>query len=276
MRLRSLLQKVNQSMDNGMVSILMPSFNSEAYLEQAIISVVCQTYEEWELLICDDGSSDSSSEIAKKWAARDGRIIALKNWNNKGAAGARNTCLNVARGRYIAFLDSDDFWHQSKLERQITHMESSGCPFSYSYYDVIDESGRFLHTVKTPPEISLRHLSISNFIPCLTVIYDGLRFGKVEQPNIEKRNDFALWLTIFHHSGFTNASCIQESLASYRQNSYGLSSGKRDALRYFTLCLVRYGKHSRLSSLVLSGIYLVVILIKKKLPKLYNWVVIKL
>lgn len=258
------------------VSIIMPSFNSEAYLEQAILSVVSQTYDRWELLICDDGSTDLSSEIAEKWAERDGRIRALKNHYNKGAAGARNTCLNVSRGRYIAFLDSDDFWHQSKLEKQISYMKSSGCTFSYTYYDVIDESGLFLHTIKTPRQVSLKHLSVSNFIPCLTVIYDSFILGKVEQPNIKKRNDFALWLTIFHQRGFTNASCIQESLASYRQNSYGLSSGKKDALKYFTLCLIRYGNHSRLSSLVFSGIYLVVVLIKKKFPTFYNWAVVKL
>ena len=263
-------------MDNVEVSVLMPSFNSEEYLEQAIASVVSQSYERWELLICDDGSSDSSSEIAVKWSVRDERIIALKNCKNKGAAGARNTCLNVARGRYIAFLDSDDFWHQSKLEKQIAYMKSSGCIFSYSYYDVIDESGMFLHTIKTPREVTLNHLSVSNFIPCLTVIYDSFVLGKVEQPYIKKRNDFALWLKIFHQSGFTNASCIPESLASYRQNSYGLSSGKKDALKYFTLCLIRYGKHSRLSSLFFSGLYLVVVLLRKKFPTFYNWVVIKL
>lgn len=263
-------------MDNVEVSILMPSFNSEKYIERAIISVVSQSYERWELLICDDGSSDSSNEIAAKWAARDERIIALKNNRNKGAAGARNTCLNVARGRYIAFLDSDDFWHKSKLKKQIAYMKSFGCPFSYSYYDVIDESGMFLHTIKTPQELSLKHLSVSNFIPCLTVIYDSFILGKVEQPSIKKRNDFALWLNIFHKSDFTIASCIPESLASYRQNSYGLSSDKKDALKYFTLCLIRYGKHSRLSSLFLSGVYLVIVLVKKKLPALYNWAVVKL
>lgn len=269
-------RKALKLVDREKVSILMPSFNSEDYLDQAITSVVNQTYGNWELLICDDSSSDNSFIIAKKWASRDSRIRVLKNIKTKGAAGARNTSLQVAQGRYIAFLDSDDFWHKDKLQIQIKHMESTGSPFSFTYYNVIDETGSFLHTIKTPSKLTLKHLSVSNFIPCLTVVYDSLRFGKVQQPDIEKRNDFALWLTIFSRGDFTSGSCVKKSLATYRQNSYGLSSGKKDALKYFVICLVRYRKHSLFLSVFLSGFYLFIVFMKKKFPKLYNWAVIKI
>ncbi|MDC0576762.1 glycosyltransferase family 2 protein [Gammaproteobacteria bacterium] len=259
-----------------MVSILMPSFNSEEYIERAIVSVVSQSYERWELLICDDGSSDSSIEIAAKWAARDERIIALKNCNNKGAAGARNTCLNVARGRYIAFLDSDDLWLPDKLTLQLNFMRSESIAFSFSYHCVIDERDNQIASFKAPNKVDASLMRYSNFIPCLTAMYDTKILGKVIQPNIKKRNDFALWLKILNSGKVKHAHCLPVVTAKYRANSYGLSSKKLDTLHYYKICLKEFGGLSQLDAVFFSAIYAILGTVKAKIHFLYNYLVVKL
>lgn len=175
------------------VSILMPCYNSEAFVTAAVRSVQAQTFSDWELLICDDGSSDASLRVVKSLAECDGRITVLKKNGPKGAAGARNTCLSKANGRYIAFLDSDDLWLPSKLEKQIQFMNDTKQPFVFGYCQNISEDGDRLWVTKAPERVSFCKILLSNFIPCLTVIYDTKKLGKVYQPNIKKRNDFALW-----------------------------------------------------------------------------------
>ena len=174
--------------------------------------------------------------------------------------------LTSASGRYIAFLDADDFWHAEKLEKQIDHMKSTGSVFCVSYYNVIDENGEQGHIIKTPAKITFAHMMYSNFIPCLTAVYDSMATGKVPQPNI-KRNDFALWLTLFHVRAVKQATSIPVSLASYRQNSYGLSSSKRDALVFYFICLRKYGGRSFFSSLCFSLVYMLIVVLKKEPQK---------
>jgi teichuronic acid biosynthesis glycosyltransferase TuaG len=257
----------------NLVSIIMPCYNAEQFLESAILSVIGQDLQDWELLICDDGSADLSKEIMEKWSERDARIKVLENRYDIGAAGARNTSLDVACGRYIAFLDADDIWHPSKLKKQIQHMKATGSSFCLSYYDVMDEAGEYCYTMKTPSVITYRHMMYSNFIPCLTAVYDSAAIGKVKQPNIKKRNDYALWLTLFRERGVVSATAVCESLASYRQNNYGLSSSGLDALRYYYVCLRKYAGRTLFSSIYFSSLYLAIVLIKKIAPKIYNYVV---
>ena len=178
------------------VSIIMPCFNSAKYLDEAVYSVINQTFQDWELLICDDGSSDGSIKLAKAWAKRHKKIFFFHNKFEKGAAGARNTCLSNARGRYIAFLDSDDIWLPQKIESQLRFMADTNASFVFGYCENMSQGGVSRSVTKAPAAVSLKKLFISNFIPCLTVIYDSAVLGKVEQPYIERRNDFALWLKI--------------------------------------------------------------------------------
>ena len=259
--------------NTALVSVIMPCYNAELYIELAITSVVNQSFKEWELLICDDNSSDESLQIARKWAEKDSRIKVISNKFDKGAPGARNSCLEEACGRYIAFLDSDDIWNNNKLETQISHMQKNGSCFSVSYYDVINEQGRHSHVIKTPREITFRGMMYSNFIPCLTAIYDSQTLGKVVQPNVKKRNDYALWLTLFREKGVVKATSVPDVLASYRQNDYGLSSSKVDALRYYFICLRNYGGRTRISSIYFSAAYLILTLIKKRTPMIYNLII---
>ena len=260
-------------MSNVLVSIIMPCYNSAHFIGGAICSVVNQSYQDWELLICDDESTDGSRQIAEDWVSKDPRIKVLQNRFKKGAPGARNTSLSVARGRYIAFLDADDLWNFDKLEKQISHMRATGSLFSVTYYNVINEEGQHSHVVNTPNTITKRSMMYSNFVPCLTAVYDSGVLGKVYQPNIKKRNDYALWLTLFREKGVERATSFPEVLASYRQNGYGLSSSKFDALKYFFLCLRRYGGKSRISAVYFTCIYLMVTLIKKRFPRIYNFIV---
>lgn len=260
----------------SLVSIIMPCYNVAAFIEEAILSVINQTYRNWELLICDDGSCDGSAQISEEWARRHEQIYFFQNKFEKGAPGARNTCLSAAQGRYIAFLDSDDRWYPRKLEKQIDHMMKTGSVFCVSYYDLMDESGVHCHSVKTPNNITLLHMMYSNFIPCLTAVYDSMILGKVPQPSIKKRNDYALWLTLFKEKGVERATSFPESLAAYRQNGYGLSSSRRDALFFYFICLRKYAGRALIPSLYFLLIYMTVVFIKKRLPRVYNYLVVSL
>jgi teichuronic acid biosynthesis glycosyltransferase TuaG len=260
----------------SLVSIIMPCFNSEDFISSAIDSVLSQTYTNWELLVCDDKSEDKSLMVINKYIELDPRIKLISNCYSKGAPGARNSALDSASGRYIAFLDSDDMWYSKKLEQQISFMSNHQIAFCYSYHDVMDENGFLIGTYLAPSEVNLRKMKISNFIPCLTVVYDSKILGKIHQPAIEKRNDFALWLMILNGGAIKSAKCLPEVTAKYRSNSYGLSSNKFDSLFFFRRCLTEYGGCSKLEANFYSILYIILIIIKKKFINIYNWIAIKL
>ena len=115
-----------------LVSIITPMYNSENFVEEAILSVIKQSYTNWELLIIDDGSKDKSIEIVEKYLGRDNRIKLIKNTINKGASLTRNIGIEKSCGRYIAFLDSDDVWFPIKLEEQIKFMNDKKVALSFS------------------------------------------------------------------------------------------------------------------------------------------------
>ena len=257
------------------VSIIMPCFNSEKFIKFAISSVIEQTFDEWELLVCDDGSTDLTLLIAEKFSYQDHRVKIMKNKFEKGAAGARNTCLSRAKGRYIAFLDSDDIWLPSKLENQLRFMRNTNAPFVFGYCENISEKGDRISITKAPSKVSYLKLLFSNFIPCLTVIYDSQVFGKVKQPVIRKRNDYALWLCMLIRNRKMHALCFPEVVARYRVNGYGLSANKLSGIRYFYRCLRQYAK----LDIVTAGVYTVLAIMFKALktlsPTIYNFFVTK-
>lgn len=258
------------------VSIIMPSYNSEKFLSFSIDSVLAQTFKNWELIICDDGSTDKTACIAREYEELDHRITLIKNSYSKGASGARNSALNFASGRYIAFLDSDDIWYVDKLEKQISFMKKYQIAFCYSYYDLMDENSSFIGSYMAPIEVSSSKMKLSNFIPCLTAVYDSKVLGKVYQPEIKKRNDFALWLKILNGGIVDKAHCLPLVTAKYRRNSYGLSSNKLDSLLFFQRCLIDYGQCKTLEAYAYSIFYLMLIFIKKKFIDVYNLIVVRL
>lgn len=260
----------------GLVSIIMPCFNVEAFVDRAIVSVLRQTYNNWELLVCDDSSDDATNKILANFAKRDPRIRIVRQKFESGAAGARNSCIDVASGQYIAFLDADDEWMPFKLERQIEFMMDTGKPFVFGYCQNINEAGEEISITKAPHSVSFNKLMLCNFIPCLTVIYDSRMLGKTLQPHIKKRNDFALWLRILGDHRDVLAHCYPEVIARYRVNKYGLSANKISGIKYFYRCLRRYAGLNFATAIFCTFSAIGFKAMKTLSPRMYNLVVTKL
>lgn len=210
---------------NGLVSIIMPMYNSEKYLRESIESVLAQTYSNWELLIIDDFSKDQSLSIAKSYVEKDPRIRLLSNDRRIGMPSApRNVGVQAAKGRYISFLDSDDVWFPQKLEQQVALFADNRTAIVYSNYEKIDEFGnRCNRLVVAPPYATYRSLLGGNVIGNLTGIYDTKKVGKAIIKDIH-HEDYAMWLSILKQ-GY-NAQNTGTTLASYRETAQSVSSNK--------------------------------------------------
>ena len=208
-----------------LVSIITPSYNSESFISQTIESVLSQTYADWEMIIVDDVSSDKSVEIIEKYMKKDNRIKLIRLDKNSGPAIVRNRAIKEAKGRYIAFLDSDDFWHKEKLTKQLTFMQEKSAVLSFTGYHTVEERlGTPTTLMEVPHTVDYHTLLKQNIMGCLTVIYDSEKLGKVYMPDISKRQDFALWLKILKKTPFAHG--LDESLAYYRVRTSSVSSNK--------------------------------------------------
>lgn len=199
------------------VSIIMPSYNTASYIGRSIQSVLDQTYPNWELIIVDDCSTDNTLEVIRSY--QDDRIRLFQNPENSGAAVSRNKALREARGRYIAFLDSDDLWMPQKLARQLRFMSQNGYSFSYTCYEEIGDDGRKTGiTVTGPEKISKTGMFNYCWPGCLTVMYDRKAIGLIQIETIRKNNDYAMWLKICR-----KADCylLNEILGQYRRGRTG-------------------------------------------------------
>ncbi|MBU2971764.1 glycosyltransferase [Pseudoalteromonas sp. C2R02] len=213
---------------NNLVSVIMPTYNSSKTLFASVQSVLSQIYTDWELLIVDDCSSDNTWNLIQELADSDSRIKVFQNESNLGAGGSRNKAIEQAKGRYIAFLDSDDKWCEHKLEKQITFMKENKVAFSYTGYQKFNSEG--LQGKVIPPEFATyKKLLVSNYIGCLTVIYDKFILGKHYMPLIRKRQDFGLWLKLLKQCG--NAQGIPEILAYYSVDT-GMTQNKFNILKW--------------------------------------------
>ena len=214
-----------------LISIVTPAYNAEDSIPNTIRSVLDQTLADWELLIVDDGSSDRTVGIVSLFCRQDSRIRLLELAENGGAAVARNAGIRQARGRYIAFLDSDDAWDPTKLESQLAFMQAREAALVFSAYRKVDEAGRALGVVGVPERAGYRDLLKTNYIGCLTAMYDTQRLGKVEMPLIRKRQDLALWLKIVKLTG-EPAWGQPEVLATYTVRRGSVSADKQSAAAY--------------------------------------------
>lgn len=207
-------------------------YNSEAFISESINSVINQTYQNWELILIDDSSTDNTLLIASLFIDKYSNIQLIKNELNQGAAVSRNKGIDVAKGDFIAFLDADDLWKPEKLEKQIGFMQAEHCEVSFSSYEQIDETGKPLNKlVKALPELSYHKFLKSNYIGNLTGMYNARVLGKIKAPNLRKRQDWLLWLAAVKTSG-KPAKSIQESLACYRVRKDSMSSNKINLLKY--------------------------------------------
>ena len=213
-------------MSGELVSIVMPVHNAERYLEEAIRSVMSQTYGAWELLVVDDNSTDSSMEIARRLSLEDSRVKLFRNPNPTGyPATPRNMAVDLAQGRYIAFLDSDDVWLPNKLEHQLPFFDRrDGIGVVFSDYEKIDEeSNRDNRVVKARRLTTYKKLLLGNVIGNVTAMYDTQRVGKVYFPKV-RHEDYAMWLSVLKR-GFV-AYNTGEVVALYRVTENSVSSHK--------------------------------------------------
>ncbi|MEM6718269.1 MAG: glycosyltransferase [Bacteroidota bacterium] len=218
-------------MSEPLVSVITPTYNTETFISDTIDSVRAQSYTNWELILVDDASSDRTVEILHEYASIDDRIKVHELETNSGAAIARNTAIEKASGSYIAFLDADDLWKPEKLAKQIAFMQEKDIAVSFSSYELMDEQGRSLEKmIKALPKVNFSKMLKSNYIGNLTGIYNAEQLGKVYMPNIRKRQDWALWLTLVQKVGF--AYSLEEPLAKYRVREDSISSNKLNLLKY--------------------------------------------
>lgn len=203
---------------NDLVSIIMPSYNTGRYIAGSIQSVLAQSYRNWELIIVDDCSTDDTDKIVRPFL-QDNRIRYLKNKRNSGAALSRNRALREAKGKWIAFLDSDDLWFPEKLEKQIHFMKENDYRFTYTNYLEIDENGKKNGVMVTGPK-KITKTGMFNYCwpGCLTVMYDAEWVGLIQIRDIKKNNDYAMWLKVCR-----KADCylLNEYLALYRRGRKG-------------------------------------------------------
>lgn len=207
----------------NLVSIIMPSYNTAQYIEESIQSVINQSYRDWELIIVDDNSTDDTDIVIKKYE-NDNRIIYIKNEENLGAALTRNKAIRAAKGKYIAFLDSDDLWTSDKLSKQINFMQENNYVFTYHNFEKIDEDSNPLNVLVTGPKVVTKRKMYNYGYPgCLTFIYDAEFYGLIQIEDIKKNNDYAILLQLCKKA---NCYLLDETLAKYRIRKQSISHDK--------------------------------------------------
>lgn len=212
-----------------MVSIITPVYNREEFLEECVQSIINQTYKNWELILVDDCSEDSSVEIIKRFIESDSRIKGYFFKKNFGAGIARNKGIEISKGRFIAFLDSDDYWHKEKLEKQIEFMINRNIDFSYTYSIKLDKNDIPAKILLPPKSVTFFTLLFNNYIKTPTAVYDTLRIGKVYMPNYRKRQDWGLWFNILNKT--KKAFCLSIPLAYFRTSNNSLSKNKLSLIK---------------------------------------------
>ena len=218
-------------MNETLVSIITPTYNCAKFIGRTIESVQAQTYTNWEMVIVDDRSKDNTKEIVDGYMKDDPRIKYHLLDENSGAAVARTTSMKLAKGSYMAFLDSDDIWTSDMLEKQIEWMEQTGHAFTCTAYEQIDEEDNLLgKTIKTITKTDYNRLLLDCPVGNSTVMYDVQKMGKFEVPNIRKRNDDALWLTMLKKEKYIWG--MPDVLMKYRIRQNSISSNKFKVIKY--------------------------------------------
>jgi teichuronic acid biosynthesis glycosyltransferase TuaG len=214
-----------------LVSIITPTFNAEKYIRATLLSVINQSYQNWEMILVDDASTDQTVSVIEEFTQNDNRIKLYKLPKNSGNGFARNVALEKALGKYIAYLDADDLWFPEKLEKQIQFLKTNNLPFTFSFYDCIDEEGNNLNRrVESPLNLTYNQLFFCNYVGNLTAIYDADYFGKITLEASQKRQDWRLWLTILKKIKKTKP--VPEPLAFYRIRKDSISSSKFKLIKH--------------------------------------------
>ncbi len=216
--------------DNPLVSVIMPCYNAEGFISESIESVFAQSYNNWELVITDDCSSDRTPEIVRAYCEKDSRINFAIAEQHSGIAGTRNHCLKRAKGRFVAFLDNDDIYYPHKIEKQVNFMLENGYAFSYASYELMNENGSMKgKVIKTNGIIDYDKYLRNTIIGSGTIMLDREKTGMLRMPNNATSDDMALWCKILKdgHCAYP----INDILLKYRIRSHSASSNKLKAAR---------------------------------------------
>ena len=213
--------KADDLIDN-LVSVVMPAYNCEATILESINSVIRQTYSKFELIIVDDGSKDNTYKVLKRFKDFP-NIIIIRSKINYGISITRNIAISKARGQYIAFLDSDDTWHEDKLKIQVNLMKNNNYFCCHSTYTRKDKTLKKAKIIKAQKFIRKSDMLKGNKIGNLTGIYDAKNLGKVFQKKIG-HEDYLMWIEIINLAGFSYG-CL-DNLAYYNLSQNGVSSNK--------------------------------------------------
>lgn len=213
------------SSSQDLVSVIMPVYNSAQFVDDAISSVLEQCHTSIELILIDDGSSDGSTDLLKRWEKDDPRVELLVNDENLGAGLSRNLAIEAASGRYVAFLDADDIWEPCKLGRQLPFLQArEWATFTYSAYRRIGEAGSWLADVGVPDQLNYRQQLRTNYVGMLTLLYDRHAHHEALLPTFRKRQDYGFTLRLLQSGG--RGAGINTVLASHRQTPGSLTSRK--------------------------------------------------
>lgn len=238
-------------MVQNLVSIIMPAYGSANFIGDSIRSVQFQTYPHWELLITNDCSPDNLEEIVFPFTKLDPRVKYFQLPNNSGPAAARNNSISHSQGRYIAFLDSDDCWTPSKLENQLSFMNTNHFPFTFTDYQRMDIGGELYDFVNScPAKVDYEAILKNTCITTSTVILDRHHIPEVKLTEGWGYDDYVLWLDILRRG--IEAHCLRENLVHYRVMEKSVSSNKLRAARWVWNI---YRKHEKLG-LLPSSLYL--------------------
>lgn len=239
---------------NDLISIIIPVYNAEKFLKETVSSIQNQTYQNWELILVNDGSTDNSLQTAQKLAKTDQRIkvISIKN---SGAATARNTGINLAKGNYLCFIDADDLWLPEKLKKQLAFMQTKNCAFSFTGYEFADETGQPNgKKVHIPEKISYKQALKNTTISTITVMFDmhKLSTTDIKMPNVEAE-DTATWWKILKKIDY--AYGINEILSYYRRHPKTDSANKLIAAKRAWNLYRNVEKFSAIKSLYFFAFY---------------------
>lgn len=215
---------------DSLVSVITPSYNCSKYIGKTIEAIIAQSYKNWELLITDDCSCDNSREVIKQYVEKDSRIRLFVLSENSGAGAARNNSIKEARGRYIAFCDSDDIWLPEKLEKQLAFMQEKDAAFVFGSYYECDENLNRNGILRVPEKLTFREEKHVNQVGTVTAIYDSQKIGKQYMPLIRKSQDWALWLKVMKICKVGYG--YQEPCADYRVRPNSNSSNKKKMIKF--------------------------------------------
>ncbi|MBT2686426.1 glycosyltransferase family 2 protein [Bacillus sp. ISL-37] len=213
-----------------LISIIMPAYNCEKFIEEAITSVIEQTYKLWELIVIDDGSRDSTVKIIKKLSNKDLRIQFYKNEDNQGVSATRNRGISLANGDWIAFLDSDDIWEKTKLQKQMEYAKNTEAEFLFTGSSYINENGEFYQgKFEVPEQVSFEKLRLQNVISCSSVLIKRSFFDTIKMERDDMHEDYAVWLRVLQNGII--AYGLNEPLLIYRISRNSKSGNKLKTIK---------------------------------------------